>query len=193
MKKQEFLAELKNNLVRLPSAEIEEILRDQEEYINDAMSAGKSEEMAVESLGDPREFAANLNAHARISKAEKSTTLNDKLKSTGSALFAVLALTPLNIIFILGPFFVSVVLILLGWVVVGALFVASLGALGIIISRILNMSFDLWPHLTAIFSILGIIGTGALGIMLMYWLSDLTIKFTISYLKWNVEFIKQRS
>ena len=64
MNKMEFLNLLRKGLDGLPIEDINDIIRDQEEYINDAMAAGKSEQVGVDSLGDPKVLAATLRAQA---------------------------------------------------------------------------------------------------------------------------------
>lgn len=63
-----FLNDLPKALSQLPSYEVEEILRDQREYITDATSAGRNEEEVIHSLGSLQYLRWNLSRN--ISKTQ---------------------------------------------------------------------------------------------------------------------------
>ncbi len=54
MTKKEFLEKLREELKGLSRSDIDDIINDQEEFIRDAVSAGRSEEEVVSSLGFQR-------------------------------------------------------------------------------------------------------------------------------------------
>lgn len=193
MKKEQFLASLRSQLSHLPPEEVNEILRDQEEYIRDAVSAGRTEEKVIESLGDPKSFAASVSAESKIQRAENSSTLKSQVSSTMGALVAILALAPLNIIFALGPFIALVFIAFGGWgVALGSLF-ASIITFGAFLFKGIFMAAGLWAHLTVFFFILGCFGVSLLALIVMYKVTQMFLKMTISYLKWNLNFIKGRA
>ena len=104
MKKEEFLKQLDLSLVGISLHERQDILRDQEEYIREAVSAGRNEESVIASLGSPKELATNLSVDTKIQKAVKTDAFGKQIQNTFSAVLAILALAPLNLIFVLGPF-----------------------------------------------------------------------------------------
>ena len=104
MKRLAYLDSLKTHLRQLPEGDVADILRDQEEYIRDAVGAGRSEEDAIQSLGEPKAFAANLIAELKIQQAIQPGSLQKQMRGTIGAVCAILALAPINLIFVLGPF-----------------------------------------------------------------------------------------
>jgi uncharacterized membrane protein len=192
MKKAQFLESLKSQLSHLPEVEVNEILRDQEEYIRDAVAAGRTEEAVIQSLGEPKNFAASVSAESKIHRAETSATLKNQVSSTLSAIFAILALAPLNIIFVLGPFIFLMVVVLGGWgLALGSLLALILLTLAFIF-KFVFVSAGLWTHGTVFFFILGCIGASILSLLIMNKVTQVFLKMTISYLKWNLNFIKGR-
>jgi uncharacterized membrane protein len=193
MKKQQFLAALKTQLSHLPESEVTEILRDQEEYIRDAIAAGRSEEKVVESLGDPKTFAASVSAESKIHRAETSASLKTQVSSTLGAVFAILALAPLNIIFALGPFIALVGIAFGGWgVALGSFFVSVVLFFAFLVKGIF-IAAGIWAHFSVLFFILGCFGVSVIGLIVMYKITQMFLKMTISYLKWNLNFIKGRA
>ena len=64
MNKREFMKEIREYLekayIRLNPVEIEDIIRDYEEYFREGLSEGKSEEELVESMGDPKSLVDEM-------------------------------------------------------------------------------------------------------------------------------------
>lgn len=193
MKKEQFLESLKNQLSHLPPAEVNEILRDQEEYIRDAVAAGRTEEKVIESLGDPKTFASSVSAESKINRAENSANLKTQVSSTLGALFAILALAPLNIIFALGPFLALVFIACGGWGVALGSLVATVVAFFAFVVKGIFMAAGIWAHLTVLFFIMGCLGLSILALIVMYKITQVFLKMMISYLKWNLNFIKGRA
>jgi uncharacterized membrane protein len=193
MKGEQFLQELKKALSGLPGEESQEIIRDQEEYIRDAVASGRSEEEVVSSLGSPIAFAANLSVEAKIQKAEGAQTLNTQVRGTLNAVFAILALAPLNLIFVFGPFMGLLACNFAGWVVSAAVIIASLACLAVWLIKLITISVGIFAHLSSLFLILGFIGLGVLGLFVMYQVTRIFMKATISYLKWNLSLIRGKA
>src|SRR5258708_4287233 len=103
MTKTEFIEQLRKELSGIPQTEIDDIIRDQEELIRDALAAGRSEESIIASLGSASELAKNLRAELKIKKAKDENKLPAKVKGVFGAAGAVLVLAPFNLIFVLGP------------------------------------------------------------------------------------------
>lgn len=190
MRKEEFLRALKSQLSGLPSPEIQDILRDQEEYIDDAVRSGRSEETVVASLGDPKAFASGILAEARIKSAESTDGLGSKFSGTWKALVAILALAPLNVLIVLGPFLVLVAMLFAGWAVSLGLFLAAWAVLIAFLFKLVFITVGVWAHLSAFFFTVGWIGVGLLGLLLMAQATRFFLQGTLAYLKWNVNFVQ---
>src|ERR1700734_1931146 len=103
MNKQEFLHELDKALASLSKEERQDILRDMEEYFHEGMSRGQSEEDIVNKLGSPKEIADTIIAETKVKRLNEAPTIPLKFKAMIAALFAILLLTPFNLIFVLLP------------------------------------------------------------------------------------------
>ena len=193
MKSQEFLSQLRGALSHLPKAEVDEIMRDQEEYIRDAVRAGRSEEAVIDSLGSPSAFAAGLLTESKIQKAEGSTTLKKQVGNTFGAIFAIIALAPLNLIFVLGPFLGIAGGIVGGWAAAAGILVASIALIGAFFAKLIFIPVGFWAHFSSLFFALGTVGAGVLGLIMMAAITKLFLQLTVSYLKWNLNFIRTRA
>ncbi len=193
MKQDQFILELRRALIQLPQAEVEDIIRDQIEYIADAARAGRSEEDVLKSLGDPKSLANSLQADLKIQRAESASSFNNQIRLTVSALLATLALAPLNIIFVLGPFLGLIGLLVGGWAVAMGLFASAIGIFVSFFGKLIFMSAGFWTHISTLFFSVGLIGLSLLVLIFMYLISTAVLKGTISYLKWNLNFIRTRS
>lgn len=191
--KADYLGALRAHLSPLPSEEVEDILRDQEEYIRDAISAGRSEADVIAGLGDPRALAQSLTASMKLEQAAAAPTMKLKITGAFSAIFAILALAPLNLIFVLGPFCVALALLIAGWFTAGALLIASLASFVVFFFELLFISVGALTHLSAFFFLLGCVGATLLGLLAMAKISQWFVLGTIAYLKWNLKFIQARA
>lgn len=192
MKTEAFLQALREHLKSLPANEVEDILRDQREYLQDAVRAGRSEDEATASLGDPKIFAANLLAESRIKSAEQAPSLSGQMKNTLGAAIAILALAPLNFLFFAGPFLIACCLLIAGWAASFGFFVAAWALMILFLMKLAFLSVGLWTHLSAFFFTVGWIGASLLAFLVMAQASRWFLKGTLSYLKWNVHFIQGR-
>lgn len=190
--KQVFLNELSYHLRKIRPEERQEILRDQEEYIHEAMQSGRSEEEVVSSLGDPKAFARNLILELKLSEVERTEKSSTQLRLIFGVLFAMLALAPLNLILFLGPFIVVISLLATGWISAVGTLALAVGSLAFFIGKMVFASVGIMTHLSAIFFILGSIGLGLLCLLAMGLLSQWFFKGTAAYLRWNINFIKGR-
>lgn len=189
MNKQEFMNKLSNALKDMPSEEKSDILYDYEEHFRIAIEKGKTEEEAAESLGDPDAIAKNYRANAAINKAEADKSV----KHIAGAVFAVLGLGFLNLVFILGPF-LGIVGALIG------LFGASVGVIAAgIVGIIASIFAPVLPGIVsmpvnqgaAIFAMVGIECLGLLMLIGCFYLAKLLYTATIKYLKFNLRIIQK--
>lgn len=189
----QYLAELRSHLNGLPASEIEDIIRDQQEYIREATQAGRTESDVIQGLGDPKAFAANMKAESKIQQAQLSVGLNTQFQNTARAVLAFLALAPLNFIFILGPFLALCGVILAGWATSLAVFGAAIVLFGAFFFMMVTMPVGFWIHLSTFFFIAGCLGLGLIGILLMITISQGVLNGTLTYLRWNLNIIKSQA
>ena len=185
----EFLTQLKSSLKGIPEEEMSEILFDYEEHFRIGMEEGKTEEQVSASLGDVKLIARQFKADITIKQAEKNT-------STGNIFRAVLAAVGMgffNIIFILGPFF-GFLGVLIGLFAAAAGIIVS--GIGIIMALLLAPAFPSYISMDvngvfAVFTAIGIICFGLLFFIGDCYLAKFFYRATIKYLKWNIEIIKK--
>lgn len=192
MNKSVYLERLRKYLEPLPREEIDDIVRDQEEYINDAVSSGRSEQEVLSALGDPKSFANRLLAESKIQQAEETTSLNQQLKRTSKAVLAILALTPLNIFFVLIPLMLIIFLTFIGWVVALSLLAAAGGILVVFFTKLITLTPDFWTNFSFFFFALGLVGMGILAVIVAYQITKFFVHSVLAYLKWNLKFIQSR-
>lgn len=193
MTRQGFLEELRRALAHLPKAEVDEIVRDQDEYIRDAVQAGRSEEDVLRSLGSPASLAASLLAETRIQQAAESTTLKEKAGNTFGAVAAIIALAPLNLIFVLGPFLGAAGLLIGGWAGAAGILLAALGFLLAFFVKLIFLSVGFWAHVSTFFFAVGCVGLSLLAFIFMAAITKAFLTLTLNYLKWNLNFIRARA
>lgn len=191
MKKADYINNLRFHLSGLPVPEIEDIVRDQEEHIREGLAAGRSEEDVIQSLGDPKLFATSIKAEVKIQQAEASPTLSKQAGSTIGAVFAALALAPLNLIFVLGPFLLILAFMIAGWATSFSLFVSAIFLVGVFFLKALFVSVGFWAQVSGLFFVFGCFGASVLGLLIMYQGTRWFLLGTIAYLKWNLKFIQK--
>ncbi|MDX9731001.1 MAG: DUF1700 domain-containing protein [Bdellovibrionales bacterium] len=208
----EYLSELKTHLAKLSEAERNDILRDQEEFFREALASGRSELDVIGSLGDPRQLAKTLIAESRLAASEEfftnrspllaspdtkddpagETSLRQQLGSIGRAFFAVLALAPFNLIFVLGPFLALVGVIMAGWIVAASFFFASLALLFWLPTNVFTLDGSIWAHVASTLLVLASIAFTASSIFLMTLFTSWIAQLSLRYLRWNLQFITDR-
>lgn len=193
MKREQFIQTLRQHLAHLPVSEVNDIVRDQEEFLQDAMSAGRTEEQAVASLGDPKVFASSISAESKIKRAQQSSTLSQQVSQTFGAVFAILALAPLNIIFVLGPFLFLSAMVFAGWAASFGIFIAAWAFLLGFVFKLAFVGVGFWIHASSFFFVVGWIGVSLLMFASMYAVTSFFAKGVLAYLKWNINFISTRA
>ncbi len=189
--KQEYLNQLKNELKDLPSTEVDDIIRDQEEYFREALSSGRAEHQIVQSLGSPAQLAKEVKAEFRVKMATQENRVWPQAKSIFKAILALCILAPFNLLFIMGPFLILCTLLLTLWSVDIAL---ALSAIAVVIAGpAVLLAIDSIIGFTAIFGGLALLGFSVLLICATFYLTSLALKMTVSFLKWNVDFIKNQA
>lgn len=97
MTRQAFLARLREGLAGLPAHAITDIVNDYETHFADGAAAGRTEEEVAAALGDPSRLARELKAEIGLKRWE----LERNPSAAGAAVFAVLGLGAIDIIFLL--------------------------------------------------------------------------------------------
>lgn len=186
MRKNEYLRQLTDELQGLPESEINEILRDQQEYISEALKSGRHEDEVIRSLGTPKELAKELKAHHQIRSAVTEKKLMPKINKVLKATLAIGVLTPFNLIFVLGPFLGVCGVLLACWAVSAAMIALGLGGVGL---AFLSFPAGAFLFLTLLFSSFAGLGMGLLFLVACYFLSQWFLRGLLQYLKWNFDLI----
>ncbi len=195
MNKEQFLTQLKKQLSGIPKKEVDDMLYDYEEHFTSAAAKGKSEEEIVNSLGSVKSIAATIKADYYIDNADGSF----KPKDIISAVFAAAALGFFNIVFVLGPFTGIASIIFALWAVsFSFLFSGFIGAFLYTIAAVFSsavfplLAFQGLSFITIFFGLLTLGMTGLFMGIGCFYLTRLFFKLTVSYLKWNLNFVTTR-
>lgn len=97
MTRQAFMARLREGLRGLPAQNQAEIMADYETHFAEGAAAGRSEADVASALGDPGRLARELRAEAGLKRWEAERNAS----AAGAAVFAVLGLGAIDIIFLL--------------------------------------------------------------------------------------------
>lgn len=193
MKKEEFLAQLKTELIgMLGTVEIQEILDDQEEFIREAVASGRQEEEVVASLGNPKNFADSLKLENQVKKIQDSQGVWDKSKETWKATGLLIALMPLNLFLILVPG-VALLSFVLSWLSVGVslLCVGAVMIFGSFFSMLFGFTF--LQFLGLFLLSVGTFAFGVCSLALLYKAMQVMFELLIKYFNWNVKVFKGAS
>ncbi len=193
MKRQEFIINLRKELEGIPAFDIEDIIRDQDEMINDALKSGRAEEDVVKSFGDPVELAKNLKAEIKIEKAHDEKKLSLQVRGVFGAVGALLVLAPFNLIFVLGPFLAVIGITFAGWAVAAAFGVVAIALLAAFFVEFVFVGAAITVQLSTFFTFMGFIGLAALFVVGMYYVTKMIFRLILSYLKWNLNFIQKQA
>lgn len=192
MNKAAYLERLRKYLAPLSKEEIDDIIRDQDEYITAAIQHGRIEAEVLTNLGDPKVFAANLLVESKLEVAQNTTSLKSQLSKTLNAGIAILALTPLNVIFVLIPLTLIILITFLGWLAAFGLLVGSVGNLAFSLFHLTFSGLGIWTFVSYLFYALGFVGVGILAVYIAYLITKFFVKVVLAYLRWNLNFIKTR-
>jgi len=193
MDKTQFIEQLRKELGGLPQTEIDDIIRDHEEIIRDALAAGRSEESILASLGRPEEVARTLKTEIKIVKAQDEVKLGAKLKGMLGAAGALLVLAPFNLIFVLGPMMALFGILVGGWATAVAITVVCFTVALAFFFFTVVMPAGLLGWVGLGFTFLGIMFLGLVGLGMMYQVSLMVAQLILRYLKWNLNFVKRQA
>lgn len=186
MTKNEYLNQLKNELQGFDEKEVSEIIRDQNEHIDEALRSGRSEADVIQSLGAVKDLANELKAGLKIKSAQNEDKLFPKTDKLLRAIFGLALLAPFNFIFVMGPF-IGICSGLVGlWSIAGSGFFIGLLGAGL---SFLTLPIGLALFVACLFGSIAVVGLSILFLVGCYKLSFWFIQLMIRYLKWNVEFV----
>lgn len=180
MNKRNFIDEFLRHLKSLPAEEKEDIIQDFEEYFEVGQLEGKSEEEIAQSLGAPQKLAKDLHANYYVEKAKEDHSAGNIAR----AIWAVIGLSFLNLILVLGPFLAIAGVILSLWIIAASFIVQIVAALFKSLFRPeLFHFFELFMSVT-------ISGIGLLLLLVVYPITQYAVKLFVKYLSFNIRIVK---
>ena len=188
MNKDEFFIQLKKELRATKESDRKDIIEDYQEHFEEAKKKGKSEEEICKELGNPRDIAKELHAYAVIEKAEGNLSISNIFK----VIATFLSLGIFNLVFILP--YLGAVMVLVGIAFVSIAFVV--GGIGGFATLIIGITVNVASitsriPLMFLYSLLAMGGGALLGV-LDYFAILSFYKFTIKYIKMNVNLVKDK-
>lgn len=181
MNKQEFMRELERLIQGVPDKK--EILYDYEEHFQFGLDEGKTEEEIAASLGSPKSIAKELLAEYHINQAKE----NKSASNISRAVIASLSLGFFNLVFVLGPFF-AIIGVLIGLYVTTAALILT--PFGILFGNLIGQNEN-W--LLAVFMMMGTGGFGVLMAVGMIYLTKGMYFLTVKYLQFNLRIIRGKA
>jgi uncharacterized membrane protein len=171
----------------LPAEDLEDILSDYREHFRLGKVAGRSEDELFTSLGSPDDVANEIRATHLIKKAEHTRSCGNIFH----AIMATLGLGLFNLVFVLAPFILLVVMLLVVFLVGVTFAISGPAALVYAILQILGFpSFSIWlSPVAGIFISVGITAVGLLLVIGDFYLARFFYLIGIRYLKWNIHMI----
>lgn len=198
MNKNQFMKELEKELRNLSPFAKKEILADYEEHFQAGCECGRSEEDICQKLGCPKEIARSYVTEMYLEEAKQATTLGGLFRASLRALFAAVGLGFFNLVFIVGPYF-GVIVVLIGlWI---ATLAVTIGGVAILVVAVQPeyVTTEIWSMLTncggsmRIIGGFGGIGTICLGLLLsitMGYVTKLFLLATLWYVRFSLKIVK---
>jgi uncharacterized membrane protein len=185
---QEFIRILKTRLEgTLPKEELDDILSDYSEHFTIGKTNGRTDEELWRSLGAPEDVAREIRVMHLVKKAEDVRSC----RNIFHAVVATLGLGLFNLVFVLLPFIILVVMLLMIFILGVILTFSGLSAVVFSLLQILGFSaFSIWfSPLAGVFFSIGATSTGLLIVIGNYYLARFFYHIGIRYLKWNISVI----
>lgn len=193
MTKEKFLTDLKAALGRMSEEERREVVYDYEEHFRMGLAAGKGEDQISQSLGNPRMIGRSYAMESLLEEPKGGGDV--KAASVLRAVFASVSLTFFNVIFILGPF-LGLVGVLIGmWATAVALAASGVGVILAPLGALFVPAFFTLGGMNVaflIFSGIGVAGLGLLAGIGMWKLTQLFVRGTAAYLRFNARIVTRR-
>jgi len=190
MNKKEFLGILSELIKDIPEEEKKDILFDYEEHFRIGLEKGRKEEEIAVSLGDPKVIAKQSRAGCILKRAETTTSVSNIVR----AIFAAVGLGFFNLVIVLGP---AVGLIGILVALFASAFAITISGVAVLFGTLLGPVFawNVYIPFAAVVSIplgIGLTALGLLSLIGTFYLTKFFYKFSISYLKMNLQIITNR-
>jgi len=173
MTRTSFLSRLREGLSGLPPQEIDDIVADYAAHFSEGQAAGRSEEAVAAALGDPARLAKEVRAEAGLRRWEERRNAGN----LAGAVFALLGLATVDLIFLLPLLFVLAVLLFAFGV---ALFAVTIAGVGVVISILGNLT-SFQSVLARGFAGVGLVAGGIGGGALLLLVLDALVRLLGSY------------
>ena len=187
MNKKEFINELKKNLKGLSKEDKDEIIEDYEAHFLIGKKKKRKETEIAKALGSPKQIAKQAKLELLISNAEKQKSV----KNITKVILATIGLSFFNLVFILGPFF-AILSVIIALFATG--FAISVAGLALSITAFLPVTnlfyIPAFNPLTIFFAGLGLLSLGILFCIGVWYLAKGFYILTIKYVKLNIKVIK---
>lgn len=187
---QEYLTVLKDRLSGHVSREdLDDILSDYAEHFSIGKAEGRSEEDLCRSLGSPEDVAREIRATYLVEKAEQARSA----ENIWHAVLATLGLGLFNLVFVLIPFILLVVLLVIIFVAGLAMLVAGPLLFLVAILQLCGVAITIpwWSSpVLGIFISLGLAIAGVIVVILAIHLARFFYRLAIRYMKWNIHVIR---
>jgi len=190
MNKKEFLGRLSELIKDIPEEEKKDILFDYEEHFRIGLEKGRKEEEIAASLGDPKIIAKQSRASCILREAEKITSASNIMR----AIFAAVGLGFFNLVIVLGP-----AMGLIGILVslFASAFAITISGVAVLFGTLIGPVFawNVYIPFAAVVSIplgIGLTALGLLSLIGTFYVTKFFYKFSISYLKMNLQIITNR-
>ncbi|WP_134684810.1 HAAS signaling domain-containing protein [Brevibacillus migulae] len=190
MTRREFIRELDQLLSELPDKERLDILADYTEHFLTGIQEGKNEEEIAAELGSPVHIASKyLSAYQQVKRPPLENPIVQQIPvqtaNPTRAFLVTVALIFFNLIFVLGPYFG----------LVGILMGIYAGALSLLLSPVILFASLAAPVTEEVwgFTIFGSLAAGGLGILLAigsFYVTKWFFRATVAYLKLNMKLIR---
>lgn len=180
MNREMYMRELDRLLAAVPEHIRAEWLYDYDMHFRMEAERGVPEEQTAYALGDPRIIAGELLLGYRVREAET----RQNVVSVSRAVFATLGVGFFNLVFVLGPFFALLGVLICCWAVAAALFACGMVA---VLEGFYGDIFN-WQQSVSIASAL--FGLGILAGTASLWATRGFFRLTLKYLKFNTRLVK---
>jgi len=177
MNRQLYIKQLRLQLRGLPAREVEEIIREYEDYFNEACASGLTESQIIEQLGTPQIIASNLKGNKQMQQPLRRSSIEQVI--------ILIVLIFFNLTIVLGPT-VGLIAAFFGFIAATALFLLTpfLTLGGIIFG---------YNNLFEFFLSFCLAGIGLLLIPVWKKLSIYSVHLARRYIEWNKKLVRGNS
>ena len=191
MKKEIYLAELAQQIRKLPETERQDILADYEAHFEAGREAGKSDSDIARALGTPKSVGQEIMMNTLVRKMDAAPERRLLPPSLGHILLMILILAPFNFFMLVCPFLILFTLVLTGWVFPLTIGGTAFAALAFFFKSGAD-PVGVWSGLSLSCMFLGMLGLAAISAMVMAVITRAALQILFSFFKWNLDFIQSR-